>query len=137
MDYKIEINPDDLPFIREKLMKCKIIVLNGMDKHPLQNPKYFSKQDRNELLKKVRDLFDTKSIDEITEEFNTICNERLFDSGIDYSNFPIYVDKRFPIQQQKIDDEEPALEKLKEDIKENKLIVQDIAGNILEIDNQE
>ena len=136
MDYKYEIDPDELPDFREKLMKCKIIVLNGMDKHPLQNPKYFSQQDKKELLKKVRDLFDTKTIEEITEDFNAICNERLFDAGIDYSNFPLYVDKRFPNQQQKIDDEEPALNQLKEDIKENKLIVQDVGGNILEIDKQ-
>ena len=27
MDYKIEINADELPFIREKVMKCKVIAL--------------------------------------------------------------------------------------------------------------
>lgn len=134
MDTKIEINPDELPLIREKLMKCKIIVLNDMDKHPLMNPKYFNKREKDELLKKVRDLFDTLSYDEITTKFNDVCNERLFGSNVDYSNYTTYVDTRFPEQQKKIDDEEPELEKLKEDIKTNKLIVQDIAGNILEID---
>ena len=136
MDMKIEINPDELPFIREKLMKCKMIALDAMDKHPLMNPKYFNKYDKDILFKKIREIFDTNSLEDINVKFNAICNERLFGAGIDYSNFPIYVDKRFPEQQKKIDDEEPELEKLKEDIKTNKLIVQDIAGNLIEVENK-
>ena len=136
MDMKIEINPDELPFIREKLMKCKVIALDAMDKHPLMNPKYFSKVDREDLFKKIRYIFDTNPMEDIDVKFNAICCERLFASGIDYSNFPIYVDKRFPEQQKKIDDEEPELEKLKEDIKVNKLILQDVAGNLIEVENK-
>lgn len=132
MEYKIEINPDELPFIREKLMKCKVIALDAMDKHPLMNPKYFNKIDRENLFSKVRYLFDTNPIEDINTKFNIICCERLFNSGIDYTNFPVYVDNRFPEQQIKIDTEEPDLIKLKEDIKVNKLLVQDIAGNFIE-----
>jgi hypothetical protein len=132
MDCKIEINPEDLPHIREKLMKCKVIVLDGMDKHPLTNPKYFNKKDKENLLKKIRELFDTKTLEEITTEFNDICNEKLFGNGIDYSNFPVYIDNRFPEQQEKINSEEPTLLQVKEEIKTNKIIVQDIAGNIIE-----
>jgi hypothetical protein len=131
MEYKIEINSDELPFIREKLMKCKVIVLDSMDKHPLMNPKYFSKSEKENLLKKIRELFDTKSIKEITDQFNIIVNDKLLFDGIDYSNYPVYVDSRFPEQQEKIDKEEPELNQLKEDIKINKLI-QDIAGNFIE-----
>jgi len=134
MENKIEIDADQLPFIREKLMKCKVIALESMDKHPLMNPKYFSTREKDKLLKKTREIFDTKTLEEINELFTDICNDRLFNEGADYSNYPTYIDKRFPDQQEKIDREEPELEKLKEEIKTNKLIVQDIAGNYLEIE---
>jgi hypothetical protein len=118
MDYKIEINEKDLPFIREKLMKCKIIALNSMDKHPLMNPKYFPKSQKDLLLKKIRELFDTKTQEQIDQEFNLICNEKLFDPGTDYSNFPVYLDNRFPKQQEKLDLEEEDFNKLKENLDE-------------------
>lgn len=136
MDSKIEINSEELPMIREKIMKCKIIALDSMDKHPLMNPKYFNKTDKDLLLKKVREIFDTNSLEDINLKFNDICNEKFFNAGLDYSNFPVYVDRRFPDQQKKIDDEEPELEQLKEDIKTNKLIVQDIAGNLIKVENK-
>jgi hypothetical protein len=117
MDSKIEINADELPNIRVKLMKSKIIALDAMDKHPLLNPKYFNKKDKEELLKKVRYIFDTNDDYSIDTKFNDICNEKLFSYGTDYSNYPIYVDRRFTEQQKKIDDEEPDLDKLKEEIK--------------------
>jgi hypothetical protein len=120
MDYKIEINKEELPFIREKLMKCKIIALNSMDKHPLMNPKYFPKSQRDLLLKKIRELFDTKTQEEIDIEFNLICNEKLFDSGIDYADYPIYIDDKCPNQQEKIDLEEEDFNKLKEKLAEAK-----------------
>ena len=131
MEYKIEINSDELPFIREKLMKCKVIILDSMGKHPLMNPKYFSKSEKENLLKKIREMFDLLTLEEITKQFNDIVNEKLLSDGLDYSNYPVYIDNRFPEQKEKIEKEEPELEQLKEDIKVNKLI-QDIAGNFIE-----
>ena len=117
----IEINPDDLPIIRKKVMKCKLIALNSMDKHPLANPINFSQSEKNRLISKIKELF-YKSDEEITSQFNDIVNEKLLGSGCDIENYPIYVDNRFPEQQQTIDDEESAFNQLKEDIKTNKLI---------------
>lgn len=137
MDSKIEINADELPTIRERLMKCKVVVLSEMDKHPLVNTTYFSKPEKDDLLKRVRSKFDTISDEALNEAFNRICCDRLFDPKADFSNYPVYVDSRFPAQQKKIDDEEPAFQQLKEDIKTNKLIVQDIAGNLIEVEGKE
>jgi len=117
-----EINPEDLPAVRQKVMKCKLIALNSMGKHPLMNPKYFTQSEKKQLISKIVELFETKSDDEITAQFNDICNERLFSNGVDLTDYPVYVDDRFPEQKQKIDDEEEALNQLKEDIKTNKLI---------------
>lgn len=129
----MEINSIDLPKMRMKLMKCKIIVLTEMGKDPLLNVKYLQKSEKEALLKRVRELFDSAEDDYIETRFNEICNEKLFNSTSDYSKYPSYIDSRFPEQQQKIDDEETSFLQLKEDIKTNKLI--DIAGNVIETNN--
>jgi hypothetical protein len=129
----MEINAIDLPKMRMKLMKCKIIILTEMRKDPLLNVKYLQKSEKEALLKRVRELFDSAEDDEIEKRFNDICNEKLFNSTSDYSKYPSYIDSRFPEQQQKIDDEETSFLQLKEDIKTNKLI--DIAGNVIETNN--
>ena len=121
MEYKIEIDPAEETYMREKIMKCKIIALDEMDKHPLQNPKFFTNRERQTLLNKVKELL-TKDMVCITNMFNDICAEKLFQNGADFSQYAVYVDKRYPDQQKKIDEEEPDLIKLKEDIKTNKLI---------------
>lgn len=117
----IEINPDDLPIVRKKVMKCKLIALNSMDKHPLANPINFTQSEKTRLISKIKELF-FKSDEEITNSFNDIVNEKLLGCGCNIENYPVYVDNRFPEQQQTIDDEEPAFNQLKEDIKTNKLI---------------
>jgi hypothetical protein len=123
MDYKIEINADQLNEIRNNAMKCKMIVLDKMDKNLLLNPKYFSKKEKEKLLKEVKELLETNTTEEINKKFNEICFDELFKN---YEQSSVYVDKRFPEQQKKLDDEEPAFLKLKEDIKTNKLIEQNI-----------
>lgn len=132
MNTKIEINPEEITHIRDKLMKCKVICLDKMGKHPLMNPKYFSKSEKDKLLGMVREMFDNNTIAEITEQFNEVCCDKLFNNNTDYSNYPVYVDNRFPEQQNKIEEEQPAFDKLVEDIKTNKLLNQDIAGNTIE-----
>jgi len=117
-----EINPEDLPAVRQKVMKCKLIALNSMGKHPLSDPKYFTQSEKKQLISNIVELFEHKKDDEITTEFNEIVNEKLLCCGADVENYPIYVDPRFPEQQKTIDDEEEALNQLKEDIKTNKLI---------------
>lgn len=121
MSYKIEVDENQSIQILEKIMKCKLIALNEMGKHPLMNIKFFNKTDKKNLFDKVKLLLD-ESEDTITKKFNDVCEDRLFFNGVDYSNYNVYIDKRFPEQQKKIDIEEPDLEKLKEDIKTNKLI---------------
>lgn len=116
---KREINSEDLIATREKFMKCKLIALDEMGKHPLHNPKCFSSKEKKELLDKVTYIFDNETLENITNKFNEICNEKLFNQNADYSTYPIYVDQRFPEQQQKINDEEEDLNLLKDQIKSN------------------
>lgn len=121
MSYKIEVDENQKTQFLEKILRCKIIALNDMGKHPLMNIKLFNKLDKQILFDKVKQLLD-KPDDIIIKQFNEVCEERLFCNGTDYSNYNVYIDKRFPDQKNKIDLEEPEFNKLKEDIKTNKLI---------------
>lgn len=121
MSYKIEVDKENSTSILEKILRCKIIALNDMGKHPLMNIKFFNKSDKNTLFEKVKMLLDEPD-DITTKKFNDVCEERLFFNGVDYSNYNVYIDRRFPEQQKKIDLEEPDFNKLKEGIKTNKLI---------------
>lgn len=123
----IEVNADEVEAMREKLMKCKIIALDAMDKHPLINPKNLSTKDKEILKKRVRELFD-KDLDELTKDFNEVCQLRLFDSGCDYTNYCTYVDKRFS-NQQKI------YERAEQEVDYTPIKVMDIAGNEIIIDS--
>lgn len=106
---KIEVNQDEVELMREKLMKCKVIALDAMDKHPLINPKVLSTKDNDTLKKKIRALFDT-DLEELTNQFNEVCQLRLFDKDSDYSNYTTYVDKRFPKQQELYEQAEQAVD---------------------------
>ena len=130
----MEINPIELPKLREKLMKCKIITLIEMNKDPLLNIKYLSLSEKTDIFDKVKILLESDNDVYINKKFNELCNVKLFNNTSDYSKYAIYNDSRFPQQQQKIDQEEPQFLKLKEDIKTNKLIM-DIAGNIINTSN--
>jgi len=126
----MEINTIDLPKIRLKLMKCKMITLNEMGLNVLTNAKNLKPKDKQDLLTKTRELFDTIKDEELDEQFNRIINANLFDNdNNDIGKYPIYCDSRFPEQQQKLDDEETKFKQLQEDITTNKLM--DIAGNII------
>lgn len=93
---KIEIIVDksDSENIKDKIMKCKIICLHNMGKHPLLNTKYFNKTDKDTLLKNIKNMLETLSYEEITNKFNEICSEVLFCNDSDYTNYPIYENKR-------------------------------------------
>ena len=125
----MEINTLDLPKMRMKLLKCKIIVITEMGKDPLLNVKYFSKSEKEKLLSRIHEIFDTMTDDKIDTQFNDICNEKLFNNTSDISKYPYFVDSRYPEQQRKLDEEETTFLQLKEDIKTNKLL--DIAGNVI------
>lgn len=84
----------DMLGLREKIMKCKLIALDSMDKHPLINPKYMNRLDKEKLMKKIKELMDELSEEEITSRFNEICVDKLFCCGADVSNYPVYVDPR-------------------------------------------
>ena len=80
----------ELNALKEKAMKSKLISLDKMGKHPLSNPSYFSKKDKEELAIKMNDIFVNWDDETITNEFNKIVNDNLLASKKDYNTYPIY-----------------------------------------------
>ena len=74
---------------KEKVMKCKLIALDSMKHHPLDNIRNFSERERRNIMKLIEANM-SLSDSEITDRFNEICNEVLFCSDADLSKYPIY-----------------------------------------------
>ena len=82
-------NEEQLTHLKNKAIKVKIIALEKMEKHPLSNPSYFSKNDRSKVLELMLELF-SKDDEEINNLFNVIVNEKILANGLDYQNYPVY-----------------------------------------------
>jgi len=90
---------------REKATKLKVILLDRMDKHPLLNTKLMDRRTRDKFLKELKELWNTMTEKEIDDEFNSICCDKLFSSGVDISSYPCF-NTEFP---------EPVVEESKPD----------------------
>lgn len=88
---KIECkDEEELKTYKDKAMKAKLIALDRMDKHPLMNPRMFSKRERERLVEMMGEIFSTWETDKIDKEFADIVNERILANGLDYHTYPIY-----------------------------------------------
>lgn len=121
MNTTIEIEPGQLKEMKDKTLKCKIIVLDEMGRDPLLNPKYLSKSDKNKLIMKVKEYLLLPN-DEIDEKFNSVCNDKLFVCGKDLEYYPCYCDPRDESQKELYDKGAQDIEKLKEEIKKHQSI---------------
>ena len=74
---------------REIITKVKVIALDKMDKHPLQNPSFFSRRDKSKLIEIMEEVLKLPH-EELNKKFNKICNEVLFSQEADISKFPVY-----------------------------------------------
>jgi len=74
---------------REIITKVKVIALDKMNKHPLQNPSLFSRRDKSKLIELMEEVLKLPH-EELNNKFNKICNEVLFSPEADITNFPVY-----------------------------------------------
>ena len=87
---KIECDSkEQLAELKEKALKCKVIALDNIGKHPLYNPRNMSDKDRKKLTEDIEVLFrkDDKELDVL---FNEIACDKLFADGKDPSSYPVY-----------------------------------------------
>jgi len=89
---------DLLELTREKILRCKVICLSNMNLDPITtNPKYMRPAQKNELIKNIEEKMKL-SDDEIHQQFNAVVLDKILAPGVNPSNYPTYVDKRFKIQ---------------------------------------
>ena len=89
---------DLLELTREKILRCKVICLSNMNLDPITtNPKYMRPSQKNELIKNIEEKMKL-SDDEIHQQFNAVVLDKILAPGVNPSNYPTYVDKRFKIQ---------------------------------------
>ena len=75
---------------KDFITKVKVVALSNIGKFPLSNPSFFKTADKQKLIRKIKEIIETMNEDEITAEFNLICNEELFAPESDVSNYVIY-----------------------------------------------
>jgi len=72
------------------ITKVKIIALNSLGKHPLDNPSTFSRKEKTKVMDKMQEILNTYTEEDVTGEFYTICEEKIFNEKSDYSSYPVY-----------------------------------------------
>jgi hypothetical protein len=74
---------------KELITKVKIIAFDSLGKDPLTNGSRLSQKEKLKVINKMQDIL-LLSEECITDLFNEIVREKLFDSDRDYTEFPIY-----------------------------------------------
>ena len=71
----------------------QVIALDRMKLSPLYNVSLLNQSQKKELLGHMDSLkmdYDNDLIVDISNEFNRICNDKLFSSNTDVSTYPVY-----------------------------------------------
>ena len=86
-----EPTPEELEATKRKelITKVKIIAFDSLGKDPLTNGSRLSQKEKLKVINKMQDIL-LLSEECITDLFNEIVREKLFDSDRDYTEFPIY-----------------------------------------------
>lgn len=89
----VELSDERRENIRRKeyITRVKVIALHNMGRHPLYNASYLSHRDKQTLIKHMEDVMNMDDV-EISNKFNNICNDVLFNTGADITSYPIYYD---------------------------------------------
>jgi len=78
---------------KDLLLIFKVVSLNRLGHHPIQNTSDFQPSKLKEFLTMMNSLIDdfNKGLEiDITDEFNKICTEKLFKNNSDISSYPVY-----------------------------------------------
>lgn len=89
----VELSDERRENIRRKeyITRVKTIALHNMGRHPLYNASYLSNRDKQTLIKHMEDVMNMDDA-EISNKFNNICNDVLFNTGTDITSYPVYYD---------------------------------------------
>lgn len=90
MSIKIQVeNEKEFQELKDKSVKVKIISFEKLNKNIFSRMDALNPREKKLLLKEIATIWTTWSDEEISEEFNSICCDRLFTSGVDISSYPV------------------------------------------------
>lgn len=75
--------------LKAKATKLRVILLDRKDKQIFCRLSNFSKRDKDKFVAEINEMWNTMTDEEINEEFNAICCDKLFESGADVSTLPV------------------------------------------------
>jgi hypothetical protein len=75
--------------LKAKATKLRIILLERKEKQMFCRLSTFSKRDKDKFIAEVNKMWSEMTDEEIDEEFNAICCDKLFEGGVDISNLPV------------------------------------------------
>lgn len=75
--------------LKTKSTKLRIILLERQDKNMFCRLSSFDKRTKDKFVKEINKMWEEMTDEEIDEEFNSICNDKLFDQGKDVSALPV------------------------------------------------
>lgn len=96
MSFKREVeSEEELQQLKVKCLKCKTILLDKENKHPLFNITALTKRQKEKFLQALHEMMETMSDSEIDEEFNSIVCDDLLDGSKDISTYHV-LEKSYP-----------------------------------------
>ena len=86
-----ECKEDKEKVIRKRyITKVKIIALNRLGKHPLDNPSTFSRKEKTKVIDMMQEVLNTYTEEDVNKDFIIICEDKIFTEKSDYSTYPVY-----------------------------------------------
>ena len=80
---------EELQRKKDKALRCKMLCLEKMGKHPLFNVSNMNQREKKKLIVMVREMFDNVPDIDIINDFNEMCSESIFDLKEDYTTYSI------------------------------------------------
>ena len=80
---------EEFDYLKAKTTKLRTILLERKDKNMFCKLSSFDKRTKDKFIKEMNEMWNSMSDEEINEEFNAICCDKLFEGGQDISSYPV------------------------------------------------
>jgi hypothetical protein len=80
---------EEFDYLKAKTTKLRTILLERKEKNMFCKLSSFDKRTKDKFIKEINEMWNSMSDEEINEEFNAICCDKLFEGGQDISSYPV------------------------------------------------
>lgn len=87
-----ELSEEEKEKIRRKAYvdMIKVVAFDKLNLPLLTNPSLLPKKKKDKVMETMYSIMEELAEEELRKEFNRVCQDKLFDSSVDYSQFPVY-----------------------------------------------